>query len=196
MGVDASAVEDPSSTVRSSMIRKIRFLFQERGVLIFFLCVLFGACEMKKIPMKEVSEIPDQAIENFTITETMSGKKHWVVESPSAKIFEDQKKAFLQKPVMTFYNKGRYVSTLTADRGFIDLSNYDIIGEGRCSLATAKGENLDTTNVHYLSQAKKIVTDERVKLVKVGIVVFGKGLEATPDLETITIKHQTTELKQ
>ncbi|MCX5782482.1 MAG: LPS export ABC transporter periplasmic protein LptC [Elusimicrobia bacterium] len=161
---------------------------------IFLTTLIFIGCNNNNIPIKEVTQVPDQAIENFTVTETVSGKRHWVMEAPSAKIFEEQKKAILISPAIKFYKKGEYLSTLTAEKGSIDMNTYDITGEGKCFLNTAKGENLETTNLKYLSQAQKIVTDEKVKIVQKGNTVYGKGLEATPDLSTITIKNQTTEI--
>ncbi len=184
MGLDTPEMEDEAG--RQKMIKYLIF------IPIIMLLFLEG-CESKKIVAKEISQIPDQAIEKFTVTETQKGKKHWVVDAPSAKIYEDQKKALLATPVIKFYEKGKYVSTITAEKGTIDMGTYDIIGEGKCTVKTVKGEDLTTSNLRYLSQAQKIVTDDYVTLIKEGSVIHGKGMEATPGLETVTIKNQTTE---
>jgi len=165
-------------------------------IVFLIILIVFGGCEARKMPIREVSEIPDQAIEKFTITETKDGKTHWVIDSPTAKIYEDQKKALLTAPVIRFFENGKYASTITAEKGSVDMNTYDIIGNGKCTVTTVKGESLETSNLRYLSQAQKIVTDENVILVKKGSIVHGKGMEAAPDLSTITIRNQTTEAVQ
>ena len=167
-----------------------------RAVTFLILTILLSACEMSKLPVREVSDIPDQAIEKFTITETQGGKPHWIVVAPTAKVYEDQKKALLTTPVLKFFENGKYISTITAEKGSVDLGTYDMVGEGKCHVSTEKGEELDTSNLKYLSQAQKIVTDDYLTLVKKGSIVHGKGMEANPDLSDITIRHQTTEAVQ
>ncbi|MGA2089993.1 MAG: LPS export ABC transporter periplasmic protein LptC [Endomicrobiales bacterium] len=160
--------------------------------------VLASGCGSERAPQKttEVPPIPEQAIEQFTVTETEAGTPHWVLNATSAQINDLTKKAVLQFPRIKFYEKGAYVSTLVAARGVINTQNYDIIGEGACTLDTAKGEHLETSNLHYASDTKKITTSERVKLIKTDEIIYGTGMEATPDLETIIIKKQRVEMKQ
>lgn len=139
--------------------------------------------------------LPEQAIEKFSVTETEAGKPHWVLEASSAQILENQKRVYLQSPVIKFYEKGNYVSTLVAQKGRINTENYDIWGEGQCTLDTAKGEKLETSNLYYRSDIKKIVTEDKVKLIRPNEVVYGKGMEASPDLESIKIRNQRVEMK-
>lgn len=139
--------------------------------------------------------LPEQAIENFSVTETEGGKPRWVLDASSAQILENKKRVLLQAPVIKFYEKGEYVSTLVAQKGRINTDNYDIWGDGQCTLDTAKGERLETSDLYYKSGAKKIVTREKVKLIRPNEVVYGKGMEASPDLETIKIRNQRVEMK-
>ena len=50
-------------------------------------------------------------------------------------------------------------------------------------LTTIKDERLETRNLHYRSDIKKVVTQEKVKLIKPDEIIYGEGMEATPDLE-------------
>jgi LPS export ABC transporter protein LptC len=163
---------------------------------LMFSQVFFSGCGRKSIEVvQETETVPDQAIEQFTATETQSGKVHWILESVYAQIIESRKEAALKAPVIKFFTAGKYTSTLKAEKGHVNMDTFAIYTEGNCLLDTAKGESLKTTNLRYLPDTQKIVTDEYVTLVKDGSVVNGKGLEATPDLETITIKEQTTEIE-
>ena len=158
--------------------------------------MLFSSCGEGRKKIEEAPPIPEQALEKFTVTETEDGKPHWVLESSSAQIMESEKKVVLQFPRVKFYQKGEYVSTLVAARGRINTETYDILGEGKCTLTTAKGEKLETDNLQYRSDTQKIVTDDKVKLTRDNEIIRGQGLEATPDLESIIIRDQTTELKK
>lgn len=168
-----------------------------RIIVIFLLLAGLSACgDHKKPGVEEAPPIPEQALEKFTVTETENGRPHWVLEAASAQIVEAEKKALLQQPRIKFYENGSYVSTLVAEKGRINTDSYDIWGEGKCVLDTSKGERLETSNLHYRSDIKKIVTDENVTLTRPKEIIYGKGFEATPNLENIVIKKQRMLLKR
>ena len=163
------------------------------GVL--FLLVFYSFESAKKDEVEKPPPIPEQAIEKFNVTETEKGLPHWVLDADSAQILESQKKVLLTSPIIKFYQDGKYVSTLVASKGRINTDNYDIWGEGRCVLTNIKNETLETSNLHYRSDIKMVVTKEKVKLVKPDETIYGEGMEATPDLESIKITKQRVELK-
>ena len=160
-----------------------------------FLLVFYSFESAKKDKIEKPPPIPEQAIEKFNVTETEKGLPHWVLDADSAQILETQKRVLLSSPVIKFYQDGKYVSTLVAASGRINTDNYDIWGDSRCVLTTAKNERLETSNLHYRSDIKKVVTQDRVKLIKPDETIYGEGMEATPDLESITIKKQRVEVK-
>lgn len=168
------------------------------GAGILLLCACLHGCgsEVSSTKIMEAPPIPEQALEQFTVTETEKGQPHWVLNAASAQINESQKRAVLQFPRVKFYENGQYVSTLVAARGVINTENYDITGEGACTLDTVKGERLETSDLRYRSDTKKIVTNAPVTLIRDGETIHGTGMEATPDLETIIIRKQRVELKQ
>lgn len=160
-----------------------------------FLMVFYSFESSKKDKDEKLPPIPEQAIEKFNITETEKGVPHWVLDASTAQILESEKKVLLSSPIIKFYENGKYVSTLVAAKGRINTENYDMWGDGNCLLTTAKGETLETSNLHYRSDVKRVFTDEKVKLVRPDETIYGVGLEATPDLETILIKKQRVEMK-
>ena len=159
-----------------------------------FLLVFYSFESAKKDKIDNLPPIPEQAIEKFNVTDTEKGQPHWVLDADSAQILETQKKVLLSSPKIKFYEDGKYVSTLVAANGRINTDNYDIWGDGKCVLTTIKNERLETTNLHYRSDIKKVVTNDKVKLIKPDEIIYGDGMEATPDLETITIKKQRVEV--
>jgi LPS export ABC transporter protein LptC len=170
---------------------------QHAGIIAIFAALIFlASCDGGPQQKDDAGPaIPEQAIEKFSITETTEGKPHWVLEASSAQILEQEKKVLLKAPRIQFFEDGKCVSTLVAARGRINTENYDIWGEGNCLLNTAKGERLETSNLYYKSDVKKIMTEDRVKLVRPNQIIYGKGMEATPDLEAIKIRKQRVEMR-
>jgi len=160
-----------------------------------FFMVFYSFQRSKKDKDENPPPIPEQAIEKFNITETEKGMPHWVLDASAAQILDTQKKVLLTSPCIKFYEGGKYVSTLIAATGRINTDTYDMWGDGNCFLTTAKGETLETSNLHYRSDVKRVFTDEKVKLVRADETIYGVGLEATPDLEMILIKKQRVEIK-
>lgn len=195
--MDAPAVEDRTRGTecacgKSGRARGMNRIFAASVILALG---ALAACTDTKKKALERPPLPEQALEKFSVTETKGGKTHWVLEAASAQILDQEKKALLQSPLVKFFENGEQVSTLTAARGRINTETYDLWGEGECVLSTVKGERLETSNLYYASDAQKIRTDDPVKLIRPDEVVYGKGMEATPDLENITIKKQRVEVK-
>lgn len=164
-----------------------------------FLAVMFlilSACDTKKETANAGSgSVKKQVVEGFSISETNKGTPNWVLDASRAEIYEDQKRVLLKSPDIKFYQEGKYSSRLTASSGRINTENYDIWGDSDCVLTTTNGETLITSNLHYRSDIKKVVTDDNVKLIKPNETIYGKGLEATPDLKSVIIKKQTVEME-
>jgi LPS export ABC transporter protein LptC len=167
------------------------------GIFLAVLALLVTACaDRKQATIEEAPPFPEQALEKFTITETESGQPHWVLEAASAQIMEQEKRALLQLPRVKFYENGVYTSTLVAARGRINTETYDIWADSGCVITTAKGEVLETSNLEYRAATKKVYTNEAVKITRPNEIVYGHGMEATPDLESIIIRKQRTEVRQ
>ncbi|OGS17921.1 MAG: LPS export ABC transporter periplasmic protein LptC [Elusimicrobia bacterium RIFOXYA2_FULL_50_26] len=166
------------------------------NLILLLSALFFTSCAKREEITNDNPAVPEQAIEQFTVMETRHGKPSWTLDAASAQIIETEKIAIVQSPKIMFYQEGKYVSTLVAERGRINTETYDIWGEEKCIVTTAKGERLETRNLHYRSDIRKIITDEKVKLVRPQEIIYGQGMEATPDLESIIIKKQRVELKE
>jgi LPS export ABC transporter protein LptC len=162
------------------------------GILTVFAvtALVISGCGRGRPGQRNETAAPEQEIEQFNVKETKDGLTNWVLDAKSAQILESQKKVLLSSPKIKFYQKGKYVSELISEKGRINTENYDIWGDGQCLLTTVKGETLKTRNLHYRSDIQKIVTDEKVLLIRPDETIEGVGLEATPDLESIKIKKQ------
>jgi len=162
---------------------------------LLLLCV-FASCGKKQNAKLDVPPaMPEQALEKFTVSETRHGSPNWVLEAASAQIMEKEKRVYMQKPEIKFYREGQYSSTLRAKNGRINTDNYDIWADGDCELKTVKGETLTTKNMVYISSTSKVSTNEFVRIVRPDEVIEGTGMEASPNLDDITIKKNRVVMK-
>lgn len=167
------------------ILRRIKF-----GFFCLLILINFACSRNNNGKLVEIDNNPQQKIGKFTIRETNNGTPKWVLKAEEAIIIESEKIAKLKLPKIDFYEDGKKVSDLESERGRINTDNYDIVGEGKCLMTTVKGERLETENLKYKSDIEKVVTNERVKFIRPGEVINGKGMEASPDLENIVIKNQ------
>lgn len=164
---------------------KIKYFF----ISLVFVSFLF-ACKNERKEIEEMPPMSQQAVEMFTITETEYGKLRMILESESALIDEEKQKAHLKLPRVKFYQNGLYSSTLVTESADVDLKTYDVVCHGKCTVDTANGEELDTTNLRYDSKKELIFSKDDVKIKRPNEVVYGKGFEADTKLEKIIIKNQ------
>ena len=157
------------------------------GIVIF---LLFSACGKEEPKAPELSlDVPDQVMENTTITFTEEGVKSAVVSAKYVAVYEklDLKKA---KGVrVDFYNqKGNHTSVLAADSGLIREKKQDVEALGNVVVTSEEGLKLETASLKWDPRKRKIVTDDFVKITKKEDVITGYGLEADEDLKHFVIK--------
>jgi LPS export ABC transporter protein LptC len=161
-------------------------------ILSFVFAALFvaSACKSEKTVIEETPPIPEQAVEQFTITETEKGKLKMILESESAVINEEKQTAVLQLPRVKFYKEGQYVSTLIAEKAEINLDTYDVFGKGKCTVETANSEYLQTTDLSYNAKKELVYSVNDVKITTKSEIITGKGFESDTKLEKAVIKKQ------
>jgi LPS export ABC transporter protein LptC len=182
MGVDARTLEN-----QASLMKKVLCLITA--------LIALSSCEKHSAKLEVPPAMPEQGLEKFSVSETRQGKPNWVLEAVSAQILEKEKRVLMQKPEIKFYQEGAYSSTLTAKKGRINTANYDIWADGDCELKTVKGETLTTSNMVYTSSTSKVSTNEFVRIVRPDEIIEGIGMEASPNLEDITIRKQRVVMK-
>lgn len=151
---------------------------------------MISACgrEEPKAPQFPL-EVPDQVMENTTITFTEQGVKSAVIYAKYLAVYEklDLKKA---KGVrVDFYDReGNHTSTLVADSGLIQEKKQSLKAIGNVVIVTEEGIKLETHSLRWDPQKRKIVTDDFVKITKKKDMVQGYGLEADEELKHFVIK--------
>jgi len=158
------------------------------GKLTFVLFFMFIFCEQRK-KVLETTELPSQVVDNFSMWETLSGKKRYFVKGEKAYYYEKKNKIYLKGVDITFYDeKERISSTVISDSGVIDIRYGDLLAVGNVVVKTHDTTFLYTDSIVWLNKKREIVTDAFVKIVSKAGILQGKGLIADADLEKIEIK--------
>jgi LPS export ABC transporter protein LptC len=160
--------------------------------LIILIVFLFFGCKSEKTIVEETPPISGQAIEEFSITQTDKGKIKMMMESKSASINESKNIAYLKLPIIKFYDKGKYVSTLIMEEAEINMLTYDVNGIGKCTVDSANNECLQTSDLSYDAEKELVYSDHDVKIIRPGETVYGTSFKSDIKLDKIIIKNQRT----
>ena len=132
-----------------------------------------------------------QMIEGLTLSQSDSGRPAWTLLSRLAILREEQNSASLEKPTMDFYRDGKAVSRVTSLTGEIATDTHDVRLSSDVVLNSFDDHSVLTTDVLlYSSKARRFLTSSDVVVHRPSGVVYGRGMEATPDLSEIRIFHQ------
>lgn len=160
------------------------------AVCVTLVIILLSACEESEEPAFESARTPSQIAEDFVLTETVSGEKAWTLRAEKALIYQDEDLIRIYGVTLDFYEKGGvHYSTLTSDEGIVHTSTNDMEASGNV-VVVSEGGRLETPKLNWVAQEERIVTEERVRIIKGETVITGKGLESDPSLERVKIAEE------
>lgn len=180
------------------MIRSVSISFITIARIACFAGMLFFAsCDRKENPNPVVYNGPTREAENVTMLYTekdilkmkMMGKK--VLE------FENGDREFPEGLFLEFYNEeGKLTSTLTANHAYFFKREYQWRGRGHVEVKNLDTqEQLNTEELYWKPDTKRIFTDQFVTIREVSDVMYGKGLDAAQDLSDYTIRRPAGEFE-
>lgn len=158
----------------------------------------------------DLTEKPDQWVEQFTITETLSGVPVWVLNSGNAQVFNKKRKVLLENIRIQFMNGSqikkkpkeslvllkkslKQSALLTAPKGEVKLDSHDLAVWDGVEVQSYDGTKLFSERLTYSTSQQKITTESPIKIVRGNSILIGEGLEASPDLSTVRIfRHQAS----
>ncbi len=154
--------------------------------------ILAGCGGGKKLSATGASgELPDSEVEDFTITETDSGRAQWTLYSKQAATFTAKDLVTARTVRIVFFDElGAKSSELVAREGELYQRTRDMIARGNVVLLTVEGWRMSTEELHFLNSRRRIVSDKLVRVEKEGSVLEGVGFESDPNLEHFEFKHQ------
>lgn len=136
-------------------------------------------------------ELPDGEVEDFSITETDSGRTQWTLFAKHAATYQARDLVTARTLRIDFFDeKGQKSSELVAREGELYQRTRDMIARGNVVLLTTEGWRMSTEEMHFLNSHRKITSDKLVRVEKQGTVLEGVGFESDPNLEHFEFQHQ------
>ena len=180
VGMDAQAME----------VGAVRHLLL-RCVLVATASLLIIGCaddQADQVAVERDSPIPDQVITDFDITETSMGKKDWNMRAQKAFLYDKRNVLEAQAVEITFFGEeGEIRSVLKADFGRLNRASDDMEARGHVVITGSDGVVLETESVKWLSDTRKIVSDDSVRVIRDDDVLTGWGFRGDPDLGSFSI---------
>ena len=164
------------------MKKKIKF-FLLSGILLVVLgiSVLVISRNIKENPEELAKLIPSQAdsrMEDIKYTQTNEeGVKEWEFEAKSVNYFGgDTNLTIFEDIRATFFSQDGKVFTLKGDNGKWHMDSKDIEIVDNIFGTSSDGYEFRTNALTYLSQKRKILSPEMVKLTYRGFELEGRGM--------------------
>jgi LPS export ABC transporter protein LptC len=177
---------------RAMKKNRIRFEGFRIEQIILLILLFVSACGKEESNAPAVSgTVPDQVMENSTITFSEEGVRSAVIWAKYVEVYEklDLKKA--KQVRADFYDKeGNHTSFLVADSGMIQERKRQFEALGNVVVTTDEGIKLVTQTLRWDPQINKIVTDDFVTITRGKDVITGYGLETDQQLKHFVIKKQ------
>lgn len=136
-------------------------------------------------------ELPDSQVEDFTITETDSGRPQWTLFAKEAATFTARDLVTARTLRIDFFGPdGRKSSELVAREGELYQRTRDMLARGRVVLQTTEGWRMSTEELTFSNSRNRILSDRLVRVEKEGSVLEGVGFESDPNLEHFEFREQ------
>jgi len=152
-----------------------------------------GCSGGKKLSASGTSgELPDSEVEDFSVTETDSGRPEWTLFAKHAATYQARDLVTARTLRIDFFDEKTRVKTseLTARKGELYQRSRDLVARGNVVLLTTEGWRMSTEEMHFLNSHRKITSDKLVRVEKQGTVLEGVGFESDPNLEHFEFQHQ------
>ncbi|MFH0778274.1 MAG: LPS export ABC transporter periplasmic protein LptC [Candidatus Eisenbacteria bacterium] len=166
-----------------------RFLLTAAAFVVVFTCLPGCGKEPGQGTGKSVAEVPDQEVSDFSLTESVEGKKRWTLWAAWAAIFNENAKVHATNVRIDFFgDDGTKFSELRAESGVLDQKTNDMEAVGNVFVKTTEGVAMETQSLRWLNAPQKIMTDDFVKITQGSDVLTGVGLISDPSLNEFEIK--------
>jgi len=147
--------------------------------------LVLGCGENHTVGMSgKTGELPDQEVQDFSLSETNSGALEWKLFAQYAAMYDVRNVITARGVRVDFYDdKGLQTSQLTAREGEINQLTRDMTARGNVVLQSSDGTRMSTQVMHFLNREQKIVSDDLVRVERAGDVLTGVGFESDPALK-------------
>lgn len=109
------------------------------------------------------SQTPDIEVKTFELLETEQNLKSLELKSPQAAVYKTRDLIGIESPTATVWNKAGNPTLLSGKQGIIDSKSGNVQMVGTTQIEAQNGMIFRTDSMTFLSEAKKISTDNAVE---------------------------------
>ena len=128
---------------------------------------------------KATIEQADAKISGFNFTQSKGDEIEWEIQAKQARLFEAEKRAFLNEVEVTLYGKKGKELTVSGDEGTFHMKTKHFALANKTDVLvveTAAGYTIFTNHLEWANDKKEISTDDPVRIVGHGVEVTGRGM--------------------
>jgi LPS export ABC transporter protein LptC len=145
----------------------------------------------KSGPTGSRTELPDQEVTDFVLSETDLGRMQWKMYAQHAAIYGAKNLVLVTGLRVDFFDENQQqTSELRAREGDLEQRTRNMTARGDVVIQTSTGVRMQTQSVKFLNDKQKIVTDDFVRVERGQDVLTGYGFESDPTLEHFEFKRQ------
>lgn len=165
------------------------FAFQGFAMAFFLLSLMAVGCNNQYGENEPIQTDALEVVEGFTLTQTVEGRKAWVLKARLAKSYREKSQINLYDTQIEFYSRDeKLFSTLKSDSGIYYLESGDMKAMGHVSVVSGDSAVLETDSLKWVSKEEKIRTEGSVRVTKGSTIITGDGLVSDPGLDHIEIQ--------
>jgi len=160
----------------------------KHAFLLVAAALLLGAC--RKVPVENGNsgaEKPSFLFQGFAARASHEGALVWEARAVRARVFDKEQRALGEDVTLLYFQHGKQVSTAHAKSAKMDLKRYDVDAEGDVEVHGMNGVILQTQRLKWDNKAQRASSSARVRVIRGGAVLTGKGFTADRDLHDVQI---------
>lgn len=150
---------------------------------------LLPACRKAPPPQSPAADkaSPSLGLIGFRVKASHEGELVWQAQAVRAKVYRQDQRAEAEDVTITYYSRGRRVSTARADRARMDLKDYNVDAEGDVVVNGANGVKLETPRLRWDNRSQRATSSARVRLTRGATVLTGTGFTADKELHDVRV---------
>ena len=165
------------------------FAFRGFAIVILLMPLMGVGCNNQYAENEPTETDALEIVEGFTLTQTVEGRKAWVLKARLAKSYKEKSLINVYDTQLQFYSSdGKLFSILESDSGVYYLESGDMKALGHVSVVSADSAVLKTDSLKWVSKDQKIRTEGSVRVTKGTTIITGDGLISDPGLDHIEIQ--------
>jgi LPS export ABC transporter protein LptC len=144
----------------------------------------------RKVPVETANangEKPSFLFQGFAARASHDGALVWEAHAVRARVFDKEQRALGEDVTLLYFLHGKPVSTARAKSAKMDLKRYDVEAEGDVEVHGMNGVILQTQRLNWDNKAQRASSSARVRVIRGGAVLTGKGFSADRDLHDVRI---------